>query len=129
MEVQIPLSVKIKIAENKANINDIARTIEGLTRKIGRYLMEPVLKQYEEVIVAALCEGKAILTHHRKGRPGRPCQGRKGGTWRERGFTTILGEVKVKLAEVRCKACGMRLRLLLSWLKLPPYQREEMGIR
>ncbi len=134
MEIEIPLSVKISVAEDKANINDIVKAIGRVLQETGVHLLKQVLKQWEERIVAAFCAGVATVEHRRKGRRGRACQGRqgwirKGETRRERGFTTLLGEVKLRLREVKCRGCGARLRPLLGWLGLAPYQREEMGIK
>ena len=113
--------MKIRIAENRVNINDIVRAIKEVVGRIGRYLLQQVLKQYEEVILASLCEGKDTLIHRREGRRGKPCRGIKG--WVRKGW------VRIKLAQVKCKACGMRLSPLLRWLGLPSYQREEIGVR
>jgi hypothetical protein len=134
MEIEIPLSVKINVAEEKANINDIVKAIGQVLQETGVHVVEQVLKEWEERIVVALCAGVATVRHRRKGRRGRECQGRKGWirkgeTGRERGFTTLLGEVKLRLKEVKCRGCGARLRPLLGWLGLAPYQREEMGIK
>lgn len=134
MEMEIPLSVKVIVAEEQANINDVVKAIKRVLEEIGRYLLKQVLKLWEERIVAAFCAGRATVRHRRKGRRGRDCQGRrgwvrKGQTKRERGFTTLLGEVRLKLREVKCGGCGARLRPLLGWLGLAPYQREEMGIK
>lgn len=134
MEIEIPLSVKVSLAEDKANINDVVKAIKRVLDEIGRYLLKQVLKEWEERIVAAFCAGVATVRHRRKGRRGRDCEGRKGWirkgeTGRERGFTTLLGEVKLRLREVKCRGCGARLRPLLGWLGLAPYQREEIGIK
>ena len=134
MEIEMPLSVKVSVAEDRANINDIVKAIGRTLQEIGVHLLKQVLKQWEERIVAALCAGVVTVGHRRKGRRGRDCQGRKGWirkgeTGRERGFTTLLGEVKLRLREVKCRGCGARLRPLLGWLGLAPYQREEMGIK
>jgi hypothetical protein len=134
MEIEIPLSVKVSVAEDRANINDVVKAIKRVLEEIGRYLLKQVLKLWEERIVAAFCTGRATVRHRRRGRRGRDCQGRrgwvrKGQTKRERSFTTLLGEVKLKLREVKCRGCGARLRPLLGWLGLAPYQREEMGIK
>ena len=128
-----PLS-EDKDSREWANINDIVRAIKEVVGRIGRYLLQQVLKQYEKVVLASLCEGKDTLIHRRKGRRGKPCRGikgwvRKGWVGRERSITTGLGEVRIKLAQVKCKACGMRLSPLLRWLGLPSYQREEIGIK
>jgi len=95
MEIEIPLSVKVIVAEDKANINDIVKAIGGILQEMGVYLLKQVLKEWEERIIAAFCAGKATVGHRRKGRRGRDCQGRKGWirkgeTGRERGFTTRL---------------------------------------
>jgi len=134
MEIEIPLSVKVSLAEDKANINDVVKAIRRVLDEIGRYLLKQVLKEWEERIVAAFCAGVATVRHRRKGRRGRDCEGRKGWirkgeTGRERGFTSLLGEAKLRLREVKCRGCGARLRPLLGWLGLAPYQREEIGIK
>jgi len=134
MEIEIPLSVKVSVAEDKANINDIVKAIGQVLQETGVYLLKQVLKEWEERIIAAFCAGMASVRHRRKGRRGRDCEGRKGWirkgeTGRERGFTTLLGEVKLRLREVKCRGCGARLRPLLGWLGFAPYQREEIGIK
>ncbi|MEK6732108.1 MAG: hypothetical protein AABY55_00630, partial [Candidatus Omnitrophota bacterium] len=134
MEIKISLSVKVSIAEDKANINDIVKAIGQVLQETGVYLLKQVLKEWEERIVAAFCAGMATVRHRRKGRRGRDCEGRKGWirkgeTGRERGFTSLLGEVKLRLREVKCRGCGARLRPLLGWLGFAPYQREEIGIK
>lgn len=134
MEIEIPLSVKVSVAEDKANINDIVKAIGQVLQETGVYLLKQVLKEWEERIVAAFCAGMATVRHRRKGRRGRDCEGRKGWirkgeTGRERGFTSLLGEVKLRLREVKCRGCGARLRPLLGWLGFAPYQREEIGIK
>jgi hypothetical protein len=134
MEIIIPLSVKVSIAEDNVNINDIAKAIKQVTEDIGRYLLKQTLKECEREVVDAFCSGAMTVAHRRKGRRGRDCQGgtgwiRKGETRRQRSFTTLLGEVRLKLVEVKCRSCGARLRPLLGWLGLAPYQREEMGIK
>lgn len=101
-----------------------------MLEEIGRYLLKQVLKLWEERIIAAFCEGGTTVRHHRKGRRGRDCEGRgawirKGKTGRERSFTTLLGEVKLRLREVKCRGCGARLRPPLGWLGLAHCQREE----
>lgn len=134
METMIPFSVKASIAEDRANINDLVKSIKGVLEEIGKYLLEETLKQWEQRIIAAFCEGIATIRHRRKGRRGRDCQGkkgwiRKGHTGRKRGITTLIGEVRLKLAEIKCRGCGARLRPLLGWLGLSPYQREEVGVK
>lgn len=134
MEIEIPFSVKVSLAEDKANINDIVKAIRQVLEEVGRYLLMQALKLWEEKIVAGFCTGLATVKHRRKGRRGRDCEGRrgwirKGETGRERSFTTLLGEVKLRLREVKCRSCGARLRPLLGWLGLAPYQREEIGIK
>lgn len=134
MEMEIPFSVKVSLMEDKANINDVVKAIGWVLEEIGKYLLKQVLKQWEERIVAGFCAGVATVKHRRKGRRGRYCEGRKGWirkgeTGRERSFTSLLGVVKLRLKEVKCRGCGARLRPLLGWLGLAPYQREEMGIK
>ena len=119
MEIEIPFSVKISIDEDRTNINDIVKEIKHVLQEIGKNILKLVLKQWEERIVAVFCGGGATVPHRRKGRRGRDCQGkkgwiRKGQTGRERSLTTLLGEVRLKLVEVKCRSCGARLRPLLS---------------
>jgi len=119
MEIEIPLSVKVSVDEDQVNINDVVRAIGKVLQETGVHLLKQVLKQWEERTVAALCGGVVTVGHRRKGSRGRDCQGRKGWirkgeTGRERGFTTRLGEMKLRLREMKCRDCGARLRPLLG---------------
>jgi hypothetical protein len=134
MEIEISFSVKVSLAEDKANINDVVKSVRRVLDETGRYLLKQVLGQWDKRIVAGFCAGVATVRHRRKGKRGRYCEGRKGWirkgeTRRERSFTSLLGVVKLRLKEVKCRGCGARLRPLLGWLGLAPYQREEMGIK
>jgi hypothetical protein len=134
MEIEISFSVKVSLAEDKANINDVVKSVRRVLDETGRYLLKQVLRQWDERMVAGFGAGVATVRHRRKGRRGRYCEGRrgwirKGETGWERSFTSLLGVVKLRLREVKCRGCGARLRPLLGWLGLAPYQREEMGIK
>ena len=107
MEIVIPLSVKVSIAEDNVNINDIAKAVKQVTEDIGKHLLKQTLKECEKEVVDAFCSGAMTVAHRRKGRRGRDCQGRKGWirkgeTRRQRSFTTLVGEVRLKLVEVKC---------------------------
>jgi hypothetical protein len=119
MEINVSFSVKISIDEARANINDIVKEIKQVLQETGKYLLKQILKGREERIVTAFCKGLVTIPHRRKGRRGRDCLGkrgwiRKGQTVRERGFTTLLGDLKLRLAEIKCRGCGAHLRPLLG---------------
>jgi hypothetical protein len=40
MEMEIPFPVKVSLAEDKANINDVVKAIKRVLYGIGRYLLE-----------------------------------------------------------------------------------------
>jgi len=51
MEIEIPLSVKVSVAEDKANINDVVKAIRRVLDEIGRNLLKQVFKEWEERIL------------------------------------------------------------------------------
>jgi hypothetical protein len=79
MEIHISFSVKISIAEARANINDIVKEIKQVLQETGEYLLKQILKGWEERIVTAFCKGLVTIPHRRKGRRGRDCLGKGDG--------------------------------------------------
>ena len=96
MKIEITLSVKVSVDEDKANINDVVRAIGKVFQETGVHLLKQVLKQWEERIVAAALWGRGYCGASSQGEPRQGLSGEerldtKGGDRTRAGFHHPVG--------------------------------------
>jgi hypothetical protein len=132
MEIMITLQWKIKIEEDRADADEIARAVERRLDEAKSPVGQAVVEAYQERIVQTLCSPsgsrakKGLGGHAVKGEPRRSCpyrSFRKAGFWTEdRHLRTSGLPLRFRPALVECRGCHKRLTPILDALALPAHQ-------
>jgi hypothetical protein len=128
----ITLQWKIKIEGDRANADEIARTVDQRLNEAKSPVGQAVLEAYQAQIVQTLCSPSGLVAkkglggHEVKGQPSRSCpyrSFRKAGFWTEdRHLRTTGRTLQFRPALVECRSCHKRLTPILEALALPAHQ-------
>lgn len=132
MEIMITLQLKVKIVEDRCNLNEVASEVSRVVPEIAGDVVLGIVGIYQEGVVDVLCRAsgsrakRGLGSHEKKGEPGKKCHCRtfkRAGTWS--GPKRVEGEhfkVDFYPEAVECAGCGKRLTPVLGALELKPYQ-------
>jgi len=133
MEMVVTLALKVKVAGDRTNANEIFVAIEEAMWEAKGELAREVIEGYQERVVGVLCSASGVVakkglgSHEVKGHPGHRCPSRcfrRAGFWsdsRELQGPDCTASFRPQMVE--CLRCGKRLTPILDALELDAYQK------
>ena len=138
MEQEIHITLRFNLANGKVGLNEIVYQLKELRDPLMLKILEKVLMSYDDVISERLTRTDIYPSKARKGlgrhvrkddHEERFCRGRKirkrGWRSRPRRFSTVFGELGLRLRMGQCRNCGAFYSPLLSALQIGRYARRE----
>lgn len=132
MDIVITMKWTVRIAENRASVEEIMQTVEQRLDEAKSAVGQRVLEAYQEQTIETLCSASGSSAkrgwgaHSMKAQPQRACghrRFRRAGFWsRDRHVHTTGGTVRFRPALLECRGCGKRLTPILGGLGLAPHQ-------
>lgn len=135
MEMNITISLRVNVADEGANVNEICKVVKEVIGEVSEGVGEEIIRGIQEDIIGRLCsrsgrvKKKGLGRHIRKGEESVLCRFRSfqraGHRSEERKVKTDIGELRFKVAYVECRGCGKRHAPVLDVLDLHGKRRNE----
>lgn len=131
MRLRMVAEMEVSVVDFDTFVDEIVREVKEKVSELGQQILEAILKEYSERIVSKLCD-EGVSFAHISGEE--TCKGdegfvRRGLRSKRRRLNTELGEVKIELAQVKCKKCGKTFSPLLEVIGLKGWQRVQNGLK
>lgn len=140
MEMELAISLTVRIDESGANLNEICAAIqESIRGELAVCVAEEVIEGFQENLRDRLCTpsgqeagAKALGSHRQKEDPERDCEGRKlikqGYRSSPRKVKTDIGELTFRVGYVQCVECGKKWAPIMDLLEIRPKSKHTTGL-
>lgn len=116
--------------------SEIFYAINSWIKQVGCDVCKGVIENYQKEVVKLLCNGKGqsewAAHEHKHGEKGQFCTGGNfksaGFRKKERIFRSNLGNVSIKMYQVKCGICDKRFAILLPLLKIAPRSKPTIKV-
>lgn len=139
MEMELAISLHVKIDGSGANLNEICAAVQETIRgELSVRVTEEIIEGLQEDVRERLCTSsgreakKGLGSHEKKGEAGRRCRIRtfvKQGHRREsRKVKTDVGEISFEVGYVQCVECEKKFTPILDVLEIEAREKHSGGL-
>jgi hypothetical protein len=140
MEMELAISLMVRIDDSGANLNEICAAIqESIRSELAVCVAEEVIEGFQENIRDRLCTQscqeagvEALGAHRQKEDPERECKGRRfikqGYRSSPRKVKTDIGELSFRVGYVQCVDCGKKWAPIMELLEIRPKSHHSTGL-
>lgn len=139
MEMELTISLAVKIDESGANLNEICAAVQETVRgELATRVAEEVIEGLQERLRDTLCTPsgrkakKGLGGHEVKEEGKRRCRMRtfvkQGYRGEPRRVKTDVGEISLRVGYVRCVGCGKKFSPITQMLEIEPKVKHNIGL-
>jgi len=140
MEMELAISLVVRIDESGANLNEICAAVqESIRGELAVGVAEEVIEGLQADLRNRLCRpsdqevgAKALGSHRQKDDPEWDCQSRRfvkqGYRSSPRKVKTDIGELTFRVGYVQCTECGKKWAPIMNVLEIGPKSQHSTGL-
>lgn len=139
MEMELTISLVVRIDESGANLNEICAAVQETVRgELAVRVTEEVIEGLQEDVRERMCAGrgreakKGLGGHERKDEGGGRCRVRtfvkEGYRAESRRVKTDVGEISFRVGYVQCVGCERKFSPILPILEIEPKKKHNGGL-